>query len=109
MTNKEIARYFNKLAKIMELHKENPFKIRSYANAYLSLRKIEKPFTETSKEEISSVRGVGTAIADKIQELIQTSELNAFKKYEEITPKGVVEMLGIKGFGPKRSILSGKS
>lgn len=102
MTNKEIARYFNKLAKIMELHKENPFKIRSYSNAYLSLRKIEKPFTETSAEEIAAIKGVGKAIADKIHELIETGELNAFKRYEEVTPPGIIEMLGIKGFGPKK-------
>lgn len=102
MTNKEIARYFNKLAKIMELHKENPFKIRSYANAYLSLRKIEKPFVETPEAEIAEFKGVGKAIAAKIQELIQFGELSAYKKYEDITPPGVVEMLGIKGFGPKK-------
>jgi len=102
MTNKEIARYFNKLAKIMELHKENPFKIRSYSNAYLSLRKVEKPFTETSGDEIASIKGVGKAIADKIQELIETGSLTAYKRYEEITPPGIIEMLGIKGFGPKK-------
>lgn len=86
----------------MELHKENPFKIRSYSNAYLSLRKIEKPFTETPMEEIASFKGVGKAISDKIQELIETGELKTYKRYEEITPPGVVEMLGIKGFGPKK-------
>ena len=102
MENKEIARYFNKLAKIMELHKENPFKIRSYSNAYLTLRKIEKPFTETSAEEIASIKGVGKAIADKIQELIETGELKTYKRYEDITPPGIIEMLGIKGFGPKK-------
>jgi DNA polymerase (family 10) len=102
MTNKEIARYFNNLAKIMELHKENPFKIRSYANAYLSLRKIEKPFTETAETELASIKGVGKAISDKIQELIQTGELKTYKRYEEMTPPGIVEMLNIKGFGPKK-------
>ncbi len=102
MTNKEIARYFNKLAKIMELHKENPFKIRSYSNAYLSLRKIERPFIETAEAEIAAVKGVGKAIADKIRELILTGELKTYKKYEEITPPGIIEMLGIKGFGPKK-------
>ncbi len=102
MTNKEIARYFNKLAKIMELHKENPFKIRSYSNAYLSLRKIEAPFADTPESELAAIKGVGKTIVDKIQELIQTGELKAYKKYEDLTPHGIVEMLGIKGFGPKK-------
>lgn len=86
----------------MELHKENPFKIRSYSNAYLSLRKVEKPFTETPEAEIAAIKGVGKAIADKIQELIQTGELKTYKRYEEITPPGIIEMLTIKGFGPKK-------
>ncbi|MEO0041245.1 MAG: Helix-hairpin-helix domain, partial [Bacteroidota bacterium] len=34
MTNKEIARAFQDLAAIMELHEENAFKIKTYQNAY---------------------------------------------------------------------------
>ena len=36
MTNKEIAKVFSDLATIMELHGENPFKIRSYSNTYIT-------------------------------------------------------------------------
>ncbi len=55
MTNKEIARNFNELARIMELHDENPFKIRSYANAYLQLRKVGTPLVDMSDAEISGI------------------------------------------------------
>lgn len=102
MTNKEIARQFNDLAKIMELHDENPFKIRSYANAYLQLRKVTTPFSEMSDAEIDGIKGVGKAISSKIRELEETGELAAYKKYKDITPPGVIEMLSIKGFGPKK-------
>lgn len=102
MTNKEIARRFNDLAKIMELHDENPFKIRSYANAYLQLRKISEPLSEMTDEEIGAIKGVGKAIGEKIRELIETGELNTYKKYSDITPPGVREMLAINGFGPKK-------
>ncbi|MBK7635249.1 MAG: hypothetical protein IPJ13_13935 [Saprospiraceae bacterium] len=53
------------MAKLMELHDENPFKIRSYANAYLSLRKLEGNLAEMPKDELASISGVGIAIADK--------------------------------------------
>ena len=102
MTNKEIAQQFNDLAKIMELHDENPFKIRSYANAYLQLRKVSTPLFEMSDAEISGIKGVGNAISGKIRELEETGELATYKKYSDVTPAGVREMLSIKGFGPKK-------
>ena len=102
MTNKEIARYINKLGKIMELHDENPFKIRSYYSAYNVLRKIEKPLAEMSEDELSSIPGVGKAISSKILELNATGKLTTFEKYADITPDGIIEMLGVRGFGPKK-------
>ena len=102
MTNKEIARIFSDLASIMELHNENPFKIRSYENAYITLRKLDKPLAEMSRAEIDTIKGVGKAIGDKIEELLKTGELETFEKYAEKTPAGVVDMLHIKGFGPKK-------
>jgi DNA polymerase (family X) len=102
MTNKEIARTFNNLAAIMELHDENPFKIRSYQNAYITLRKWDKPLSDMSREEIDGIKGVGKAIGDKIQELLTTGTMQTYQNYADKTPAGVVEMLHIKGFGPKK-------
>lgn len=102
MTNKEIANFFTDLANIMELHKENPFKIKSYKNTYIQLRKLDTPLTEMSEEDISKLKGVGKATTSKILEIIETKELQTYKKYLDITPSGVVEMLKIKGFGPSK-------
>ncbi|MEM9919341.1 MAG: PHP domain-containing protein [Bacteroidota bacterium] len=102
MTNKEIANSFNQLAKIMELHGENKFKIRSYSNAYLTLRKLGEPLAEMSDKEISGIKGVGNAISGKIRELLDNGHMQTLQKYLDKTPPGIVEMLGIKGFGPKK-------
>jgi DNA polymerase (family 10) len=102
MTNKEIAKTFQFLGDIMELHGENPFKIRSYQNAYLSLRKLDRPLSELQDAEISAIKGVGQAIAEKIRELLNTGKMSALQQYQDKTPSGVQEMLHIKGFGPKK-------
>jgi DNA polymerase (family X) len=102
MTNKEIARRFSDLAAIMELHNENPFKIRSYANAYITLRKLDTPLADMPRSELDAIKGVGKAIGDKIQEILQTGDMQTFRKYADETPAGVVDMLSIKGFGPKK-------
>lgn len=102
MTNKEIARTFQYLGNIMELHGENPYKIRSYQNAYIQLRKQPKPLEEMELAEIETLKGIGKAISTKIRELVDTGSMEALRKYEEMTPDGIREMLQIKGFGPKK-------
>lgn len=102
MDNNEIAKKFDLLAKIMELHDDNFFKIKSYTQAYSVLRKIEEPFASMTKTELEKIPGVGGAIADKIIELLQTGEMKTLKQYVDKTPPGIVEMLNIRGLGPKK-------
>ena len=102
MSNKEIARKFNLLGKVMELHDENPFKVRSYTSAYASLRKVSSPLVEMSEEELSEIKGVGKAIVGKIVELRDSGSMVTLQRYVDITPPGIFEMLQIRGFGPKK-------
>ena len=102
MTNKEIARTFQFLGNIMELHDENPFKIRSYQNAYITLRKLDQPLSEMTDAEIGKIKGVGKAIVGKIRELLDGGQMATLERYKADTPEGIQEMLGIKGFGPKK-------
>ena len=102
MTNKEIARAFADLAAIMELHNENPYKIKSYQNAYITLRKLDMSLETMSIADMDAVKGIGKSTAEKIVELLKTGEIQAFRQYADKTPAGVVDMLHIKGFGPKK-------
>lgn len=104
MTNKEIAKTFQLLGDIMELHGENSFKIRSYQNAYIALRKLETPLSEMPREEIDAIKGVGKAIGDKIQELLASGQMATLEKYRAMTPPGVQEILAIPGIGPKKTL-----
>ena len=103
MTNKEIAKTFQFLGNIMELHGENPFKIRSYQNAYINLRKLDRPLAEMSDADIEGLKGVGKAISGKIRELVDGGKMATLEKYREMTPEGVQEMLQIKGFWAKKN------
>ena len=67
MTNKQIAYAFDELANLMELHEEDDFRIRSYRNAYLNLRKIDRPLADMPDTAIKAIKGVGPAIAVKIR------------------------------------------
>ena len=102
MTNKEIAKAFQLLGDIMELHEENPFKIRSYQNAYMTLRKLDLPLVDMDDGAIEAIKGVGAAIAAKIRELLTSGKMETLEKYKAMTPQGIREMLQVKGLGPKK-------
>ncbi|MCK6694538.1 MAG: helix-hairpin-helix domain-containing protein, partial [Thermoanaerobaculia bacterium] len=102
MSNKEIAYAFDELANLMELHEEDEFRIRSYRNAYLTLRKLDQPLADMSDAAIKGIKGVGPAIAGKIRELVDGGTMATLEKYRAQTPPGVVEMLEVNGFGPKK-------
>jgi DNA polymerase (family 10) len=102
MTNKAIALAFDELANLMELHEEDDFRVKSYRNAYISLRKFDQPLAEMTDLDIKNIKGVGNAISTKIRELVDSGHIANLDKYREKTPPGVQEMLKINGFGPKK-------
>src|SRR5690606_39512655 len=68
----EIINIFKLTASLMELHEENPFKIRTYQNAVFNLDKISSDLAALSLEELAALEGVGKSIAGKIQDLNAT-------------------------------------
>ena len=104
MHNYEIAEYFNLLAKLMDIHGENAFKIKSYSSAAYTLDRLNDPLVDMTPAQIASIRGIGDAIAQKIVDLLATKKLQILEDYIEKTPAGILEMLKIKGLGPKKIV-----
>ncbi len=102
ISNETIAKNFSLLSKLMEIHGENPFKIKSYANVVRVIEKYPTQLATMSINEIAAIKGVGDAIAQKILNQIATAHLPLLDKYLTETPAGVVEMLQIKGLGAKK-------
>ncbi len=102
MDNSAIADQFSLLSKLMDIHGENSFKSKSYASAAFTLEKLPHELSTLSKEKIFKERGIGESVGQKIIELIKTGELEVLKKLISQTPEGVLEMMNIKGVGPKK-------
>ncbi len=102
MDNYAIAHNFSMLAKLMDIHGENSFKSKSYSIAAYNIEKFTVQLSELPKDKIFSLQGIGDAIGKKIIELLHTGKLNALEELLEKTPPGVMEMLQIKGIGPKK-------
>ena len=102
MDHKTILKKLKLSIQLMELHDENPFKIRSYQSALTSLERGDQDITELSDSELSQINGVGKSIIEAIQSLKATETFPALDLLLEKTPTGILEILQIKGLGPKK-------
>jgi DNA polymerase (family X) len=102
MDNYQIADIFSLLSKLTDIHAENNFKAKSYAIAAFNIEKIPQQLSEIPKEKIAEIKGIGESSAKKIIEILETGSLKALQELIEKTPIGVIEMLNIKGIGPKK-------
>ncbi|MEZ4908399.1 MAG: helix-hairpin-helix domain-containing protein [Saprospiraceae bacterium] len=102
MTNKEIAKQIDFIAKLLEFHDENPFKIRSYQNAYRAIRQNIDSLDQMSFDQLTSIKGIGKSIASDIIELNKTNKSGTLIELLEKTPEGIIDLLKIKGIGPKK-------
>lgn len=102
MTNKEYANQFQLLAKLMELHGESSYRIKSYNNAYRILRGVTDPVHLMTLSELKSIKGIGDAIGQKTLELQRSGSMKLLEEYRQQTPSGIIELMGIKGLGIKK-------
>lgn len=102
MENDEIIHAIEITGKLMELHGENPFKTKAYSNAAFKLSKLRFDFEGKSKDQIEAIEGIGKTISSKIFELMTTGKTQELDELMLKTPAGVIDMMGIKGLGPKK-------
>ncbi len=102
MDNAQISAIFSLLSKLMEIHGENSFRAKSYATAAYTIEKLPVPLTGMPDEQIFSIKGIGEAMGKKIMEIRQSGKSDALETYLQKTPEGILEMLNIKGLGPKK-------
>jgi DNA polymerase (family 10) len=102
MDNYTIAEQFSLLSRLMDIHGENSFKSKSYASAAFTLEKLEVEVATLTPSAIAAIRGIGQSSGAKVQELLDTGKLSVLEELVAQTPPGVLEMMNIKGLGPKK-------
>ncbi|MGD9495195.1 MAG: DNA polymerase/3'-5' exonuclease PolX [Armatimonadota bacterium] len=106
MTNEQVAQVFDQIALLLQLEDESVFRIRSYERAAEAIRGLgEELATVRAGEGLESIPGVGEAIARKIEELLDTGELEYLNRLLAKYPEGFLEMLKVPGLGPKRAAM----
>lgn len=102
MDNYAIADQFSLLSKLMDIHGENAFKAKSYGSAAFTIEKLPQQLAAIDASQIPQVKGIGESTGKKVVEILQTGSLKALQDLLQQTPQGVLEMMNIKGLGPKK-------
>lgn len=102
ITNRQIAKAFRLTSQLMELHGDNPFKIRSMQNAAFKIEKLGVPLADMESAEIATIEGIGKGLQAKISDFLSRGSFAELDDFVAKTPTGVIDMLSIKGIGPKK-------
>lgn len=102
MTNKEISQHFTSLSKLMDIHGENSFRAKSYSILAYKISQLKSELRSMATSEINKIPGVGETMGSRITEIISTGRLHMLDELVENTPPGILEMMKIKGIGPKK-------
>jgi DNA polymerase (family X) len=109
MNNETIARRFYRLAALMEVRDDDPFRWRSYRNAAEAIEVWPTPLKEIAEKDgvagLQEIPGVGKAIAGKVIDLLTKGTFDAWERLTAETPETVLDLLEIPGIGPKTAAL----
>jgi DNA polymerase (family 10) len=102
LENKQIIKVLKNTAKLMELHGENDFKIKSYQSAVNSLERFNQSLAVLDINELQEIEGVGKSLAQSIYQINEQGSFELFDDLSAKTPDGILEMMQLSGFGPKK-------
>jgi DNA polymerase (family X) len=106
MNNAELAQVFANIGDLLEIKGENKFKIIAYRRAAETLREYNRDVSVVWKEGgLRTIPGVGEAIADKIDELLRTGQLQMYERLKNEIPQGLIEVMGVPDLGPKKAAM----
>lgn len=104
MPNVEFALIFREISLYLEMQGVQ-FKPRAYEKVAYTLEAMEEPLAEIYQrggiKALREVPGVGEAIAEKIEEIIQTGKLTYYEELRRKTPVDIRALTAIEGVGPK--------
>ena len=110
MNNKQLANVFTLIANLLEIKGEIIYKTLAYRKAAESLDTLGREASEYWKEgKLADIPGVGKAIAEKIDELLDTGKLEFLEKLKKEVPESLAGWLQVPSLGPKKVALIWKT
>ncbi len=105
MENSEIARILNEIADLLEIKGDNPFRIRSYRNAALTIENLPfhlETMVREDESRLDEIPRIGKGLHEKIVEIVNTGRCRYHEDLLKEIPHSLLDLLRISGLGPKK-------
>ncbi len=102
MAAKSIPQILEEIAALLEIKGENPFKSRAYYNAAKLLAGVDNLDDVIKGKKLREIRGIGEAIAAKIEEYFETGRITYLEELKRQVPESLLELLQVPNLGPKK-------
>ena len=101
--NARVVHELRRLATLMEIAGENPFRIRAIKAGADAIDELEHPVAviAADPEMLKTVPGIGSGIASLIQEILETGTTSAIDELSDRAPAGLIDVVSIPGIGAK--------
>jgi DNA polymerase (family 10) len=102
LTNQQVAAQFTNIGNLLDIKGENRFKIQAYRKAADTISHLDTSLYHLweSGTDLTTLPGIGRAIADKIDELFTTGKLDFWERLTAEVPASLVDVLEIPDVGP---------
>ena len=106
LKNLEVARVLNRIADLLELTNENPFKVRAYRRAAETLTGLTEDVAALAERgTLTDVPGVGKDLATRIRDICATGTCETHETLHKEIPAGLLALTSLDGMGPKTARL----
>jgi DNA polymerase (family X) len=102
--NAELARVFRDIAAYLDMD-DVPFKPRAYEKAAQAIESHDRPLDAVYRaggvKALREIPGIGTSMAEKLEELITTGKCKLREEYHRRMPVDLAALTALEGVGPK--------
>src|SRR3954447_19075682 len=103
-TNAQIAAAFEELADLYELDGAVQYRVIAYRTAAKTARDSSVSVMQLAREgRVTELPGIGKTLEEKLHALDETGEIPASVKLRAKFPNGLLSVMRLPGFGPKRA------
>jgi len=99
--NKEVVNILQEIADLLEM-KDVQWKPRAYRKAAREISSLSEDIADIhQQEELGEIEGVGSGIAEKITEYLETGEIKDYRQLKQELPIDIEALIAVEGLGPK--------
>jgi len=103
ITRDLLADTLDEIALLLELQDGNPFKIRAYRSGAEIVRGSGEDIVALARaNQLDGIRGIGSALRDKLHELATTGRLGFHEELKNQFPATIFELFEVPGLGAKK-------